>query len=73
MFGGPRPPRSCLARFIPERSDKEETKKCGWRDHGLLVIDANDPRLAWPERELIKQLGEKLYGRRQGKEVKHGR
>ncbi len=23
-----------------------------------------DPRLSWPERELIRQLGDKLYGER---------
>ena len=28
-----------------------------------------DPRLTWPERELVRQLGTKLYGRRA--EVSH--
>jgi hypothetical protein len=30
----------------------------------LLAISADDPRLTWPERELVRQLGEKLYGPR---------
>jgi hypothetical protein len=29
---------------------------------GVLAISAVDPRLSWPERELVRQLGEKLYG-----------
>jgi hypothetical protein len=36
----------------------------GWREQGILVVAANDDRLTWPERELVRQLGEKLYGRR---------
>jgi len=36
--------------------------RAGWQEQGLLVIAANDERLTWPERELIRQLGEKLYG-----------
>ncbi len=30
----------------------------------LAVVKADDDRLSWPERELIQQLGEKLYGKR---------
>jgi hypothetical protein len=36
----------------------------GWREHGILVVAAQDPCLSWPERELIRQLGVKLYGER---------
>jgi hypothetical protein len=49
--------------------DAEAIKRYGWRDQNMLVVNANDPRLTWPERELIKQLGEKLYG---SKGVRHG-
>ena len=28
-------------------------------------MSIDDQRLTWPERELIRQLGEKLYGKRQ--------
>ena len=31
-------------------------------NRGLLAVSIEDQRLTWPERELIKQLGEKLYG-----------
>lgn len=45
-----------------ERRSAEEVKREGWRDQGLLVVNPADPRLTWPERELVRQLGEKLYG-----------
>lgn len=48
-----------------ERTDPDVIKREGWRDQGILVVSAGDHRLTWPERELIKQLGEKLYGKQQ--------
>ena len=44
--------------------DAEAEKRAGWRQHGILVIAEPDPRLTWPERELVRQLGTKLYGQR---------
>lgn len=44
------------------RRDPETVKRDGWREMGVLAVSACDPRLSWPERELIRQLGEKLYG-----------
>ncbi len=55
-----------------ERSDPEQVKREGWREQGVLVIAEDDQRLTWPERELVKQLGSKLYGKRSGKDVCHG-
>jgi hypothetical protein len=57
--------RSYLGRHQAERIDPEMEKRLGWREHGILVIAEEDARLTWPERELIRQLGEKLYGLRQ--------
>ena len=56
-------------RFYPKnfggkRTDPEIIKQEGWHQQGILVIADGDRRLTWPERELIKQLGEKLYGKR---------
>ena len=64
-------------RWLPkghggERRPPEEIKCEGWREQGLLVVSAEDRRLTWPERELVRQLGEKLYGRREAREVRHG-
>jgi hypothetical protein len=47
------------------RPSPEYIKQEGWRAQGVLVIEVDDERLTWPERELIRQLGEKLYGDKQ--------
>nr|WP_072746608.1 MULTISPECIES: hypothetical protein [Rhodobacterales] len=56
-------------RFTPpgyggRRRDPEQVKRDGWREQGLLAVSVDDERLTWPERELVRQLGEKLYGPR---------
>ena len=56
--------RSHLGRLQPKRIEAEAQKRAGWRRHGLLVVAEQVPRLSWPERELIRQLGAKLYGER---------
>ena len=40
----------------------DTVKREGWHEQGVLVVSAEDPRLTWPERELVRQLGRKLYG-----------
>lgn len=55
----------CPRGYGGERRSPEVIKREGWRDQGVLVVSAEDERLSWPERELVRQLGEKLYGRRQ--------
>jgi hypothetical protein len=56
-----------------QRRDADQVKREGWQEKGVLAVSADDLRLTWPERELVRQLGEKLYGRRpMGKEVRHG-
>jgi hypothetical protein len=45
-----------------DRRPPEQVKRDGWREQGVLVVTANDERLTWPERALVRQLGEKLYG-----------
>jgi hypothetical protein len=44
------------------RREPEQVKREGWIEQGILVIAANDQRLTWPERELVYQLGNRLYG-----------
>ncbi|PPB81375.1 hypothetical protein LV82_01422 [Albidovulum inexpectatum] len=56
-------------RFTPpgyggRRRDPDEVKRDGWRKQGLLAVSLDDQRLTWPERELVRQLGERLYGAR---------
>ena len=57
--------------FGGDRQSPEHIKRQGWQAQRVLVIDANDERLTWPERELIQQLGERLYGRTGRQEGRH--
>ena len=62
--------RSPLGRLQPDpRPDPEEIKRDGWRGQGILVVSPDDERLDWIERELLRQIGERLYG---GKGRRHG-
>ena len=54
------------------RHSPEQVKRDGWRDQKILVVSAEDERLSWPEREFIRQIGEKLYGERDRAEMDHG-
>ena len=45
----------------PEKIDPEKIKKQGWKENGILVVNVNDDRLNWPEKEIIKQIGTKIY------------
>ncbi len=55
-----------------ERRSAEQVKREGWLEYGMLVVNEDDHRLTWPERQLIRQLGEKLFGRRESKETGRG-
>ncbi len=56
-----------------KRRPPDDVKREGWHEHGILVVSEDDHRLTWPERELIRQLGGKLYGKRStNKEAYHG-
>jgi hypothetical protein len=46
-----------------KRRDPERVKRDGWQEQQMLAVSLDDHRLTWPERELVRQLGEKLYGR----------
>ncbi|MDE2029185.1 MAG: hypothetical protein KGI97_01335 [Alphaproteobacteria bacterium] len=46
-----------------ERTPVEDIKRDGWREQGILVVSIADSRLTWPEKELLCQIGEKLYGK----------
>jgi len=63
-------------RFAPKgygghRRGSEEVKRDGWHDQKMLAVSLDDHRLTWPERELVRQLGEKLYGKRK-EDKRHG-
>lgn len=66
VIGGHKPaaPKCNLGRLIPESMDKEEVKRDGWNSHRILVVQADDSRLSWIERQIIEQLGKRLYAQR---------
>lgn len=63
-MNAPQSPRCTLARFIPNQMDVEEVKPDGWNDHRILVVGADDTRINWMERQVIEQIGQRLYGRK---------
>ena len=66
-------------RFTPKgygghRRDAEQVRRDGWQEQQMLAVSLDDHRLTWPERELVRQLGEKLYGKLPAvREVRNGR
>ncbi len=60
------PYRSPLGRLQPSPVDAEDVKREGWREQHILVISETDERLDFIEREIVRRLGERLYGWRHG-------
>jgi len=46
------------------RRDADQVKRDGWQEQGMLAVSIEDDRLTWPEKELVRQLGDRLYGKR---------
>jgi hypothetical protein len=57
---------SPLGRMQPNPVDVEATKRQGWREQHILVISHDDERLDFMERQLIRSIGERLYGQGHG-------
>jgi len=57
---------SPLGRMQPTPVDVEATKRQGWREQHILVISDEDERLDFLERQLIRSIGERLYGQGHG-------
>ena len=55
--------RSQLGRHPPTPLDVEVEKRAGWQKHGVLVVAEQDPRLTRSERQIVRRVGEKLYGK----------
>jgi len=57
----PTPQYRCpLGRLQPQATDLDAIKErgCG----GILVVNASDERLDFIEREIVRRIGERLYG-----------
>ncbi len=63
---------SPLGRMQPTPVDVEATKRQGWREQHILVISHDDERLDFLERQLIRSIGERLYGQAHLKGGGHG-
>ena len=50
-------------RELGQPVDYEALKRRGYRDQGIIVAKISDPRLDDFDRQYLKNLGEKLYGR----------
>jgi len=70
---GNAPPRhspmlTSLSRYLPRAAatitEMEALRRRAWRQDGVLSLRDGDDRLSWPERELVRQLGDRLYGAR---------
>jgi hypothetical protein len=58
------PPYRCaLGRLQPQITDLDAMKERGWRDQRILVVNATDERLDFVEREIVRRIGERLYGK----------
>ena len=57
------PYRCPLGRLQPQITDLDAIKEQGWRDQNILVVNAEDKRLDYLERELVRRIGERLYGK----------
>lgn len=51
----------------PKSIDYDRVKKNSFHDDRILVVSLDDDRIAWPERQILEQVGEKLYGKRRDK------
>lgn len=51
-----------LGRLQPQLTDLEAMKRNGWRDQHILVVNESDERLDFIEREIVRRIGERLYG-----------
>lgn len=57
---------SPLGRMQATPMDVEAAKRQGWREQHILVVSEEDERLDFLERQLIRSIGERLYGQGQG-------
>ena len=63
---------SPLGRMQATPMDVETTKRQGWLEQHILVISDEDERLDFLERQLIRSIGERLYGQAHPKGGGHG-
>jgi hypothetical protein len=58
----PQPYRCPLGKLQPRVTDLDAVKEAGWREQHILVVNETDSRLDFVEREIVRRIGERLYG-----------
>ena len=53
-----------MSLVSPNSRDAEAVKQNAFHDQRILVVNLDDSRIAWPERQIMEQVGEKLYGKK---------
>jgi hypothetical protein len=57
--------RCPLGRLQPKSTDLEVVKRIGWQQDHILVVKEDDERLDFVEKEIVRRIGERLYGGQQ--------
>jgi hypothetical protein len=52
---------SSLRKFQANPVNSEAIKSDAWRNEGILVVDINDDRLDFVDREFIERIGNRLF------------
>lgn len=58
--------RCPLGRLQPNDVDTEHLKRKAYQEYGTIVVGLDDRRIDWVEREVLKRVGDRLYGERKG-------
>ena len=59
----PTPHYRCpLGRLKPQSPDLDAIKQSGWQEQRILVVHADDSRLDFLEQEIVRRIGQRLYG-----------
>lgn len=53
-----------MSGFVPNKRDVDAIKRNAFHDQRILVVNLDDDRIAWPERQVLANVGEKLYGKK---------
>ena len=58
--------RCPLGNLQPTPIDAERIKLDGWQSQGILVVQKDDKRLNFFQREIVKQIGKLFFGNIRG-------
>ena len=54
---------SPLGKLAPNAPEAERVKQSAWREQKILIVRLDDERLDFVQREFVRQIGEKLFGK----------